>query len=294
MHYTLRQLEIFRVVAETLSYTAAAGQLNLTQPAVFAQVKQLEAQIGMALVARLGRRLELTEAGEAVLRAAHGIRANGEALRASLDDLQGLGRGRLDLAVVSTAKYMLPRMIGPFTRDHPGIDIRLVVANREALLERLAAGVDDLYILGAVPPDMSADHCGLAENPLVLVAPPDHPLVGRSGIALEEVARHSLLLREAGSGTRRAVEALFAEHGLAIAARMELGANEAVKQAVMAGLGLAVLSRGAVQLELDHGYLAQVEAEGFPLRRHWHLAWHRGKSLTRAAQEISMLLTDLR
>ncbi|MFN3312540.1 MAG: LysR family transcriptional regulator [Hyphomonas sp.] len=286
MRYTLRQLEIFRVVADMLSYTAAAERLHLTQPAVFAQVRALEAQTGAPLIARIGRRLELTDTGHAVLRTAIAIKAEAARLDQALAEIRGVISGRLDLAVVSTAKYVLPRLIGPFTRDHPGIDIRLTVGNRNLLLDRLSGGLDDLYILGAVPPDMDANHVVLSENPLVLIAPPDHPLAGQTDVPLSEVARYPLLLREEGSGTRRAVEAHFADHGLVAKARLELGANEAVKQAVMAGLGLAVLSRGAVQLEVDHGYLVEIATQGFPLARKWHLAWHRQKTLTQAAIEL--------
>lgn len=292
MRYTLRQLQLFRTVAETLSYTAAAEALHLTQPAVFAQVRQLEAQLGQALIERVGRRLRVTEAGRLVLRSAEAMLAEVGRLDSDLGALRGLGAGRLDLAVVSTAKYTLPWLIGPFAKAHPGIDIRLTVGNRSELLERFRAQRDDLFVLGAVPPDLGADHLVLAENPLVVVAAPDHPLAGRRGVALAELAGQPLIMRESGSGTRRALEAQFEAAGLMPQVRFELGANEAVKQAVMAGLGLAVLSRGTVQLELDHGYLIELDAEGFPLARHWSLAWNRSRALSLAAQALRARLQD--
>lgn len=292
MRYTLRQLELFRTVARHLSYTAAAEALHLTQPAVFAQVRQLEDQAGQRLIERIGRRLQVTEAGRIVLRSAEAMLAEVERLDAALGALKGLGAGRLDLAVVSTAKYTLPWLIGPFSRDHPGIDIRLTVGNRSELLERFRAQQDDLFVLGAVPPDLDAEHLILAPNPLVVIAAPGHPLAGRAGVALAELAAHPLVMREPGSGTRRAAEAAFEAAGLAPEVRFELGANEAVKQAVMAGLGIAVLSRGTVQMELDHGYLVELDAEGFPLARQWSLAWNRNRALSQAAQALRARLRN--
>lgn len=286
MRVTLRQLQLFRTVAETLSYTEAARVSHLTQPAVFAQIRQLEAQLGQPLIERVGRRLHLTEAGVAVQRSAAAVLAELGRLESELGALRGLGAGRLDLAVVSTAKYTLPRLIGGFVRDHPGIDIRLTVVNRSELIERYRAQRDDLFVMGAVPPDLGADHCVLAANPIEVVAAPDHPLAGVRGIALAELLAHPLIMREEGSGTRRAAEAAFEAAGLIPRVRLVLGANEAVKQAVMAGLGVAILSRGVVQLELDHGYLVALDAEGFPLARDWSLAWNPDRTLSRAAQAL--------
>jgi DNA-binding transcriptional LysR family regulator len=286
MRYTLRQLEVFTAVARRLSYTGAAEDLNLTQPAVFAQVRQLEAQIGEPLIERTGRRLLITEAGGLVLRSAAAILAEVERIEAGIAALRGLSAGRLDLAVVSTAKYTLPWLIGPFSRAHPGIDIRLTVGNRSDLLDRFADQRDDLYILGAVPGDIDADHVPLAENPIVVVAAPDHPLAGKRAVALADLAGFPLVMREQGSGTRRAAEAHFAEAGLVPRIHYELGANEAVKQAVIAGLGPAILSRGTVELELTHGYLVELDVTGFPLRRTWSMAWSRNRPLSRAAAAL--------
>ncbi len=274
MRFTLRQIEVFREVAMLGSYTAAAEKLHLTQPAVFAQVRQLEAWVGKPLIERIGRALRVTETGRAVLRSAETLASEVERLGAELAAIKGLSAGRIDLAVVSTAKYTLPWLIGPFCKAHPGVDVRLTVGNRSDLLERFAANRDDLYVLGTVPPDLAAEQFVLAENPIVVVAPLDHPLVGRKAIELTELAAQKLVMREAGSGTRRAADALFQSAGLAPQVRLELGAYEAVKQAVMAGLGVAILSRGTVKLELDHGYLAELDVQGFPLMRQWSLLWN--------------------
>jgi len=289
MRYSLRQMQIFQEVARTLSYTRAAEALHLTQPAVFAQVRQLEDQVGCPLIERLGKQLFLTDEGQVVLAAAQAILSEVDNMEMRLADLRGLARGRLRLAVVSTAKYDLPALIGRFSAAHPGIEVALTVGNRQELLARFAQNADDLYILGTPPEGIDAEAEVYAENPLVVIAPPDHPLTGRR-VQVAALARYPFLSRESGSGTRLAAERCFAEAGVAPVARIELGANEAVKQGVMAGLGLSVLSRGTVALELRHGYLVELDVAGFPLMRHWYVAWPRGKRLSLAAEAFLDLL----
>lgn len=284
MRASLRQLQIFQEVARSLSYTRAAEALHLTQPAVFTQVRQLEDQLGSPLIERIGKRLFLTEAGEAVLASAREILGELERMEMRLADLRGLARGRLRLAAVSTAKYDVPGRLGAFCRRHPGIDVALVVGNREELLARFAGNEDDLYILGTVPEGLEAEHFAFADNPLVVIAPAGHPLAARRAVAAGELAAEPFVMREKGSGTRIAAERFFAAQGLAPAVRMELGANEAIKQAVIAGLGLSVLSRGTALLELQQGCLVELDVAGFPLARQWHVAWPRGKRLSLAAQ----------
>jgi Transcriptional regulator len=292
MRYSLRQMQIFQAVADSLSYTRAAEVLHLTQPAVFAQVRELQEQVGQPLIERLGKRLYLTEAGQAVLDSARAILAEVEAMEMRLADLRGLARGRLKLAVVSTAKYDLPAAIGAFSAAHPGIEVALTVGNRQELLARFAQNADDLYILGQPPEGLEAEAEIYAENPLVVIAPPAHPLAGRA-LNVADLALYPFLMREAGSGTRRAVEACFEAAGSAPRVRMELGANEAIKQGVIAGLGLSVLSRGTVALELRHGYLVELAVAGFPLMRHWYVAWPRAKRQSLAAEAFLALLRSM-
>ncbi|WP_435256869.1 LysR family transcriptional regulator [Thioclava sp. FR2] len=272
-------MQIFQEVARHLSYTRAAESLNLTQPAVFTQVRQLEDQVGMALIERLGRRLFLTEAGEVVLRSARDLLGELEQMEMRLADLSGMARGRLRIGIVSTAKYDIPRRLGEFCRAHPGIDVSLTVGNREELLGRFAENEDDLYILGTPPEGLDAESHRFAENPLVMVAPPDHRLAGKP-VQPTDLATEAFVMREQGSGTRIAAERWFKQQGIEPLVRMELGANEAIKQAVMAGLGLSVLSRGSALLELEQGYLTELALEDFPLLRHWHVAWPQGKRLS--------------
>ena len=277
-------MQIFQAVAAQLSYTRAAEALNLTQPATFAQVRQLEDHLGHKLIDRLGKTLSLTQAGEIVLKSAQRLMEETENLDMALAELQGLATGRLRLAVVSTAKYEIPERIGAFHNAFPGIEIALTVGNREEMLSRFANNADDLYILGTPPQDMDAEIERYAENPLVVVAPPDHPLAARSGLTMRDLAEYPFLMRESGSGTRLAAERSFEAAGATPDVRMELGANESVKQGVIADLGIAVLSRGTVTLELRHGYLVELAVDPFPIMRHWHVAWRKGKKLSLAAE----------
>ncbi|KUJ85480.1 LysR family transcriptional regulator [Ruegeria marisrubri] len=290
MPVTLRQLDIFRTVARTGSYTRAAEELHLTQPAVFAQVRQLEEHLQTPLIERIGKMLHLTVAGETVLASARTILDEVASLEMRLADLKGLKRGRLALCIVSTAKYDIPGRLGPFSRANPGIDIALTVGNREELLARFAANEDDLYILGTVPETLQAEWRPYAANPLVVVAAPEHRLAGRKGLGPEDIASEPFILRESGSGTRAAMERYFDENGIAPPVTMELGANEAVKEAVRTGLGLSVVSRGSAELELETGRLVALDIKGFPILRHWHVAWPRGKRLSPAAEAFLDML----
>lgn len=284
MNITLRQMQLFREVAAQLSYTRAAEALHLTQPAVFAQVRKMEDQLQTRLIERTGKTLHLTAAGRAVRDSAGAVLDEMARLQMRLAEMQGLLRGKLSLCVVSTAKYDIPARLGPFARAHPGIDVALNVGNREELLTRFAANADDLYILGAVPKGLDAQWHRFAENPLVVIAPPDHPLAGRAGLSARDIADQPFVLREPGSGTRAACERFFEHAGIAPRVSLEMGANEALKVAVSAGLGLAVVSRGSAELELDTGRLVALDVEGFPIMRHWHVAWPRGKHLSPGAQ----------
>ncbi|SOC03751.1 DNA-binding transcriptional LysR family regulator [Rhodobacter sp. JA431] len=284
MRASLRQLQIFAAVARELSYTRAAEALHLTQPAVFTQVRTLEEQIGAALIERIGKRLYLTQAGEVVLASAREILGEIDRMEARLAEVQGLSSGSLRLAAVSTAQYDAPTLLGIFCKNHPGIEVALKVGNRGELLARFAANEDDLYILGTPPEEVEAEHFAFAQNPLVLVAPPDHPLATARAIAPEMLAEAPFVMREKGSGTRIATERFFAAQGLSPKVRLELGANAAIRQAVRAGLGIAVLSRATVEVELELGRLVALDVIGFPLKRAWHVAWPRGKRLSPAAQ----------
>ncbi|MFD2173896.1 LysR family transcriptional regulator [Rhodobacter lacus] len=284
MQASLRQLQIFEAVGRELSYTRAAEALHLTQPAVFTQVRTLEEQIGAELIERIGKRLFLTEAGETVLASARDVLGEMARMEARLAEIRGLATGRLRLAAVSTAQYDAPALLGTFCRAHPGIEVELKVGNRSELLARFAANEDDLYILGTLPDALEAEHFAFAKNPLVLIAPPDHRLARARAIAPDQLGGEPFVMREKGSGTRIATERFLSAHGLAPKVRLELGANAAIRHAVIAGLGIAVLSRSTVALELELGRLVALDVTGFPIERLWHVAWPRGKRLSPAAQ----------
>lgn len=293
MHVSLRQLHIFEAVARHLSYTRAAEELHLTQPAVFTQVKQLEEGVGLPLLERIGKQMYLTSAGREVLATCRDMLEGLERLEMRLADMQGLKCGRLRLAMVTTAKYLVPRLLGEFCVRYPGIDASLTVTNREKLLARMASNEDDLFILGTPPEGMDVVATPIAENPLVVIARADHPLAGKKRIPLPRVAEEPFILREPGSGTRLATERFFAEHRLSLKVRMELGSNEAIKQAIMGGLGISVLSLHTLALEGIGGQLQRLDVKGFPLQRKWYVAYPTGKHLSAVAETfIEYLLAE--
>lgn len=294
MHFSLRQLHIFEAVARHLSYTRAAEELHLTQPAVFTQVKQLEDGVGLALLERMGKQLFLTEAGREVLAASRETVATLERLEMRLADLQGLKKGKLRIAIVTTAKYLIPRLLGEFCTRYPGIEAGLTVTNREKLLARLAENADDLVVLGVPPEHLDVVATPIADNPLVVVARQDHPLAGKKRIPLKRLAEEPFILREPGSGTRLTIERHFAQHGLTPRLRMELGSNEAIKQAIAGGLGISVLSRHTLALEAGQGPLLVLDVATFPLMRQWYVAYPAGKHLSAVAEAFLAHLLQAR
>ncbi|HRQ59540.1 MAG TPA: LysR family transcriptional regulator [Azoarcus taiwanensis] len=292
-HATFRQLEIFEAIARHLSFTRAAETLHLTQPTVSMQMKKLADGVGEPLVHQTGKRIELTETGQALAVAARDIFTVLERFEDDMAARRGLRRGRLRLAAVTTASYFAPRLLGEFARLHPGIEVSLRVCNREQLIASLNEHLDELYILGTPPEDAALVAHPFMENPLVAIAAPDHPLAGRRGIGLAELAEQPWLLREPGSGTRKAVEKLFAEHELTVHPRLELGSNEAIKQAVLAGLGISALSKQALELH-PPGQFAILDAKDFPIRRHWFIARPVGAQHSAAASAFEQHLLAAR
>jgi DNA-binding transcriptional LysR family regulator len=283
MHVSLRQLRVFEAVARHNSYTRAAEELHLSQPAVSMQVRQLEDEIGLPLFERLGKQVVVTEAGREVF---HYSRAIGQSLREMeevLESLKGVSRGSLRIAVASTVNYFAPRLMAIFQQRHPGIGLRLDVTNRESLVQMLDSNSVDLVLMGVPPRNVEVEAEAFMDNPLVVIAPPDHPLAGERGIPLARLAEETFVMREEGSGTRQAMERFFSEHGQTIRHGMQMTRNEAVKQAVRSGLGLSVVSLHTIELELETGRLVTLNVEGFPDRRQWYLVYRRGKRLSPAA-----------
>jgi DNA-binding transcriptional LysR family regulator len=290
MHLTLRQLKVFESVARHLNYTRAAEELHLTQPAVSMQVKQLEESLGVALFEQLGKRIHLTEAGREVLGYARTVTQQLDELEGVLDRLKGLSGGRLRISVATTANYFIPTLLGSFSRRYPDVTVSLDVTNRETLLRSLAENTVDLVIMGQPPIEADVDAEPFLDNPLVVVAPPGHPLAGKRRIPLSRIQEETFLVRESGSGTRIAMERFFSERGMKLKTGMEVGSNEAIKQSVQAGLGLGLLSRATIEQELALKRLAVLDIEDFPIMRHWYVVHRKGKRLSAAAEAFRHFL----
>ncbi len=281
---TVRQLQIFEAAARALSFSRAAQLLHLTQPAVSMQVRQLEHFAGVTLFERTGRRLQLTDAGdELVLHARAVLRALEDADEA-FAAMKGLRGGRVRLAAVSTAKYFAPRLIARFTQTHPGVQIRLQADNREAVVRTLAGNDVDLALMGRPPSDIDLVAVPFADHPLVVIAPPGHPLARHRQVPIEALASETFLVRELGSGTRTAMERFFQERGIPLRVGMEMPSNETIKQAVMAGLGLSFISLHTIALELSTRLLTIVRAPGLPVMRAWNVVHRKERRLSPASE----------
>ncbi len=275
---TATQLMVFDAIARVGSFTRAAEELHMAQPTVSAHVKKLGESVGLPLFEQIGKRVYPTEAGRRLQATCREVFDAFARLEESLGELRGLRGGRLQLAVSTTGKYFAPRLLAAFHQRHPGIEISLHIHNRRALLERFAANEDDLYVF-ANPPQDDAVIQRIRSNPMVVFAHADHPLAGHARIPFERLAREPFLAREHGSGTRMIAEREFARRGLAPDVRMELSTNEAIKQAILAGLGISILSRHTLGLDVDPRRLAILDVEGFPLECGWYFAYPVGKQV---------------
>lgn len=284
LRMTLRQLQVFQAVCESKSYSRAAEEISLTQPAVSLQIRQLEALIGQPLFDYIGKKLYLTEAAEALLRASSDIFGRLESLDMQLSDLQGSLQGQLNLAVESSAKYFVPHLFAAFKRQYPEVNLQLVVVNHAQTIRRLSANRDDLLIMSQVPQDMSLEFYPFLDNPIVAVAPPDHPLLKRPTLKLQDLCAWPLLVREPGSGTRKSIEDYCHQKRAHFQQTIELGSMESQREGVIAGLGIALLSRHAVRRELESGALRELPVTELPLMRSWCLVHPRGKYLSPVAQ----------
>lgn len=281
---TLRQFRIFEAVARNLSFSRAAEELHLSQPAVSMQVRGIEAILGMPLTEQLGKKIFLTEAGREVLHASQAITARLDDLQHNLAQLRSVDSGRLDIVATSTVNAIATNILARFRGRHPGVSIHLDVSNRATALDLLVGNRIDLAIMGQVPDGLGLAATRFMDNPLVVIAPPDHPLARKKRISVRDLASESFLVREAGSGTRGAMERFFAGRGLEIRSSMEMSSNEAIKQAVQAGLGLGILSLQTLEMELALKRLAVLTVEGFPIMRHWYIVHRADKRLSPVAQ----------
>ncbi len=289
---TFRQLETFAAVARLRSFTRAAEQLHLTQPAVSIQIRQLAEIVGLPLFEQNGREVVLTSAGEELQSMVRRLDDVWNSFESAIDDLKGMKRGKLRVGLVMTAKYFLPRMLGAFYQRYPEIDIALEIANRGKIVERLRDNQDDLYIMSYPPEDLDIVSQPFLDNEYVVLAPRAHWAVGRR-LALRDLCGEPFLLRESGSGSRHVIDQHMTMTGVHLQVRLSLASNEAIRALVASGMGLAVLSRYALGDTLERDGLALLEVDGFPLRQPWSVVRLRNKLLSLPAQAFleELLLT---
>lgn len=290
---TLRQLRVFAAVGKHLNFARAAEELALTPPAVSMQIRELEEQVGLPLFDRTSRAVSLTTVGEYLLAHARRVLAAMRDAEDMVANLKGLKSGVLDVVMVSTAKYFVPRLLADFRRDHPGVEIRLRVAhNRGGIVELMRQGEVELAIMGRPPKEWPTRAEPFAQHPHVLVTAPDHPFTQREQVPAEALVRETFIVREEGSGTRAALQEYLQAHRLSAHVSMEMDSNEAIKQAVMAGMGISLLSLHTLGLELAHGLIATPEVEGLPLVRRWHVVNTLGRTLSPAAEAFRYFMLE--
>lgn len=285
-HGTLPQLSVFEAVARHGSFTRAAEELYLAQPTVSVQMKKLADTVGLPLIEQIGKNIHLTVAGRVLQTACLEIFGTLRNVEQALENLRGLESGRLQLAVSSPGKYFAPRVLAEFVREHPCLEVSLQIHNSSVLLDRMARNLDDLYIFASNPEDRGLVTQTILPNPMVPYAHASHPLAGEKKIPFSRFAEEPFLMREPGSGTRTIVRQAFEAHGCEPRVRMELSTNEAVKQAIIAGLGVSVMSRYTLGLDVSHEQLAVLDVEGFPIEHNWVFAYPVGKQLPVVAQEF--------
>ncbi|SPB14904.1 LysR family transcriptional regulator [Caballeronia novacaledonica] len=289
---TLRQLKIFETVARRLSFSRAAEELYLTQPAVSTQVKQLEEHAGLPLFEQLGKKIYLTPAGNEMLHYSRAILEQFREADDAMARLKGISGGTLNVAVISAGDYFFPRLLAAFTQRNTDVRLNLAVHNREELLHQLSDNLTDLAVMVRPPRDMDTINVSFAPHPYVIVAPPDHPLVGRRNLPLEALADEPFIVRERGSDTWNSMEEGFAGRLSNLNVAMEITSTETIKQAVIAGMGLSFLSAHTISMELQVGKLAVLDIEGFPVMLNWFVVHRNNKRLPPVALAFKEFLVE--
>lgn len=283
-HGTLPQLSVFESVSRHGSFTRAAEELYMAQPTVSVQMRKLTETIGLPLFEQIGKKIYLTDAGRELQAVCRDMFQTLGRAEDTFSNLRGLKAGRLRLAVSTTGKYFAPRLLAEFVKHNPGIEVSLQIHHRETLIDRFAANEDDLYIFANPPTDQEIVTQTILPNPMVVYARADHPLAGQRKIPFKRLAEEPFLIREPGSGTRMVAQAAFESRGLEPAVRMELSTNEAIKQAILAGLGISILSRYTLGLDTEQKELCTLDVEGFPIQLNWQFVYPVGKQLPVTAQ----------
>ena len=292
MNVTIRQMQVFMEVAERLSLARAAERLSLTPSAVSFQVKQIELQTGFALFERVGRRVALTDAGELLVEYARVVLRSLQEADQAMAALKGTSGGRVRLGLASTSKYIVPHMIARFRAAYPGVTVHLQEGNRARVLHLLTYGAIDLAVMGQPPPDADVLAARFAPHPSIIIAPAGHPLAGARSVPLDALAGEPFVMREDGSGTKAMTDAHFRAAGFQPRTAMVSSSNEMIKQAVMAGMGLALLSQHTCSLELALGLLTLLPVEGFPLMRSWYIVQRRTLPLLPVQARLRSFLVE--
>ena len=287
---TLRQLKVFESVARHLSFTRAAQELHLTQPAVSAQVRELEGHAGLPLFEQLGRKIYLTQAGSTMLDHSRAIIQQFREADDAVQQLKGVSGGTLSVGVISAGDYFFPRLLVEFARRHAGVKLDLGVYNRTELLRQLADNLTDLAIMVRPPTDMDTVNLPFSPHPYVIIAPPGHPLAGRKRIPMTALADESFVVREKGSDTRASMAKAFGRWSSKLNIALEIKSTETIKQAVIAGMGIGYLSAHTLTLERRVGSLVVLDVQGFPLMLHWYVVHRKNKRLPPVAVAFESFL----
>ena len=289
---TLHQLKVFETVARNGSFTRAAEELLITQPTVSSQVKQLTKAVGLPLFEQIGKSLYLTDAGKELLVTCQDIFEKLNNFQMKVADLKGTKQGQLNLGVITTAKYFVPRLLGSFCQHYPGVDVALQVTNHQEIQQRMLENKDDLYVVSNPHRDIDLISKPFLNNPLVVVARKDHPLAGQKNISLTQLNDQPFIMREKGSGTREAIFELFSQHDIAVKVKLELGSNEAIKQAIAGRLGISILSEHCLISERILGELTILDFQNFPIKRRWFVSHLTGKKLSVIAETFLNYLLE--
>ncbi|VAW61585.1 RuBisCO operon transcriptional regulator CbbR [hydrothermal vent metagenome] len=292
LNLTFRQLKVFESAARHLSYTRAAEELHLSQPGVSMQIKQLEETVGLPLFEQIGKKMHLTAAGLEIYTYSQRIGHLLDEAEDVLEALKGIRNGRLSISVATTASHFATRLLAAFSQRYEGVTISLDITNRESLKHQLENNEPDLVIMGQPPEGVDVESDAFIENPLVMIAPANHPLAQNRNIPLKHFEDERFVVRESGSGTRSAIQRFFDEHNVSFHTGIEMSSNEAIKQAVEAGLGLGIVSIHTLELELETKRLTILDVEDFPIKRHWHIVQRSGKRLSPLAQTFKQFVLD--
>ena len=292
MHITFRQIEVFNAVARLKNYTRAAEDLHLSQPAVSMQIKQLEENIGLPLLEQVGKTIHLTDAGKHMYDYGRNIIDLLDEADEVFEAIKGVERGELSISVATTASHFVTRLLAEFTKQHAGITISLDITNRESLFRQLDNNEPDLVIMGQPPEGVEVVADAFMENPLVVIAPAGHSLSLGKNIPIAKIKNERFVVRERGSGTRSAIERFFSARDVTFHTGIEMTSNEAIKQAVEAGLGLGIVSIHTLELELETKRLQVLDVVDFPIQRHWYVIQRKGKRLSPIAKVFKRFVLE--